>query len=502
MLRASLVLACLAGSLVVPQPASGQTVNPDGSVSAGPTAEQPLARKGFVTKQTAVTITFDDLGAGEVVAANRYEPQGVLVSIGPNGSGGSITGSGSAGPCNGTRSVQSEPFVGPSLLFRFPDGASDVSLLSGDFGPSDEDVITLTAYGDDALTMVVASQTVTLAEGIPPTCLPLTVAADRIAAVEVTSAGIFTNSVFVDDLVFTPAPQYVVQLEKRRDTDIEAGNNYSENATIRATVVYPPGDPNAGRQVRDFNGMITFEEDAGTTYYDGMDGATMLPMMVAANSGRAEIEIKSVSNSTNGTGPIDARIRATGEGLMEDAATNPLAIDQWVDENSDGFIDWLDEWSADIHGCARGAGGELQTIERRVSSLDQDANTSRCGSTPNMPANRSPIFISPVCSFGGQNVHRLNTNNELSVTVIHEARHAWQNYQRNARRGTDDDGMRATYRNDDDLDFWLQVVDFTSADDITEMIGGTGDTTPDPGGIPAWEVDAEDFGVANRNACP
>jgi hypothetical protein len=497
MLRKSVALACL---LAIPGVAQAQiTVHPDGSAEGTPTTPQPLVTRGIVFKQTAVTLNFNDLAAGEVVAQDRYGAQGVQITTGPGSTAaGVVTGSGSAGPCDGTRSIQTEPFTGPSILFRFPDGASDVALSSGDFGPSDQDVITLTAYGDDALTMVVASQTVTLAEGAPTGCLALMVAADKIAAVELTSAGSFTNSVFIDNFTFTPAPKFVVQLEKRGRTDVEAANGYSENTKIRATVVYPPGDPKAGQRVRDFNGMITFEEEPATTYYDGNDGATSLPMTVQASSGRAEIEIKSVSNSNNTSGPVDAGIRAHGPELDEDAATNPLAVDQWVDENGDGFIDWLEESATAIHRCFRGQSGEVKTVEGKVSRLEQ--TTTACGTTPAQLANRSPIRISPVC--GTPNRHRLNVTNELSDTVAHEARHAWQNSERNRHVGTNDDGNNATPRNDDDLDFFLEVVSFPSANLITEMVSGTGEATADPGGVAAWETDAPTYAGAHRNACP
>ena len=497
MLRPSLGLVIL---LAGPVAAHAQLiVHPDGSAEAAPTTAQPLIARGVVLKQTSVTLNFNDLAAGEAVAQDRYAAQGVLITTGPGSTApGVVTGSGAGGPCDGTRSIQTEPFTGPSFLFRFPEGASDVTLSSGDFGPSDQDVITLTAYGDDALTMVVASQTVTLPEGAPTSCLPLTVAADRIAAVEVTSAGSFPNSIFVDNLTYTPAPQFVVQLEKRGDADVEAANNYSENTELRATVVYPPGHPRAGQRVRDFDGMITFEEDAGTTYYDGNDGATLLPMTVQASGGRAEIEIKSVSNSNNTSGPIDAQIRAHGTELQEDPATNPLSVDQWVDENNDGFIDWLEESANAIHRCFRGQRGEVGTVERKVSQIEQ--TTTACGTTPAQLANRSPIRISPVC--GTPNRHRLNVTNELSDTVAHEARHAWQNSERNRRAGTDDDGNRATPRNDDDLDFFLEVVSFASANLITEMVSGTGDASADPGGVAAWETDAPNYAGVHRNTCP
>lgn len=291
-----------------------------------------------------------------------------------------------------------------------------------------------------------------------------------------------------------------VQLTRVGRTSIEAANQYSENSRLRATVVFPAGHPQAGRVDRNFNGMVTFTEVPGTAYYDGNNGATLLPQTVQASAGVAEIEIKSVSNSNNVTGPVDARIRADGQGLTPQASTNPLSVDQWVDENSNGFIDWLYQWTASIDRCARGQAGEVGTVAAHVGRIVQYSGTD-CGATTGSVAAHTPIRISPVCR--SPNAHRLNTGGELTDTVLHEARHAWQFSERGRSSGNNDDRNSATPRNDDDLDFWLEIVSLTTANSITEAAGGTGDTTPNPNAIQnGWEVDAPNFAGRFRNVCP
>jgi hypothetical protein len=86
--------------------------------------------------------------------------------------------------------------------------------------------------------------------------------------------------------------------------------------------------------------------------------------------------------------------------------------------------------------------------------------------------------------------------------VLHEARHTWQNSERNRAVGINDDRNSATPRNDDDLDFWLEVVSLASATSITEAAGGTGDTHSDLGGVAAWETDAPNFAGMFHNTCP
>ena len=197
---------------------------------------------------------------------------------------------------------------------------------------------------------------------------------------------------------------------------------------------------------------------------------------------------------------MDARIRASAPDAMPQAATNPLSVDQWVDENRNGFIDWLDKSTAAIHRCAKRQPGEMGTVQDSASDLEQEPNTSLCGSTERVLARRGTIKISPVC--GNPNRHRLNVTNELSDTVVHEARHAWQNTDRNRSVGVNDDGSGATPRNDDDLDFLVEIVSFPSANLLTEAVSGTGDNSADPDGTARREEDASNHGALFRNTCP
>ena len=120
----------------------------------------------------------------------------------------------------------------------------------------------------------------------------------------------------------------------------ESGNNYSENTTLRATALFPPGHSQAGQVVQTFNEKIKFEE-TGTNYCNGNDGATSLPQEVQATAGVAEIVIKSLSNSSQkGMKPQDATAKATADKCDQHGATNPMAIPQWVDEDGDGNVDW------------------------------------------------------------------------------------------------------------------------------------------------------------------
>ncbi len=294
---------------------------------------------------------------------------------------------------------------------------------------------------------------------------------------------------------------------------IEPGNNYSENVGLKAALIFPPGHPNAGDTVVDFSGMVVFDEDPSTNYYDGENGASLLPTTAQAQEGVAKIILKSVSNSNDPAGPIDAKIIATAPAVAPDPATNPLSVDQWVDESRNGLIDWLEKHSDEVLRCSRRVGDEAKKIADKVKEILQDPGVGpegpQCGSTPllDTKATKISIAISPVC--GSPNEHRLNVNNGLSITVLHESRHAWQNTERFRKVGVDDDGLSETPRNDDDSDLLLEEVAFISADLITEAVNGTGDSSFDadiddaekPAGKKQWEIDAENFGITNAGLC-
>ena len=206
-------------SLTLASPAV--VVNPDGSETIGtlPTGNLPLP----VGSPTSITVDFNDLAPEQVVAPDRYLTLGLRIEIGPSSTtSGVVEGSLTDVPCDGTRSIKTEPFTGPSFLLRFPHGVTSVSLDAGDIGPSDSDLITVKAYSDDALTTLIDTDIGSLAQGAPTGCVRLAVQATDLAvikAVEITSDSVYVlssnspsgvsaypNSIFVDNVTFAPAP--------------------------------------------------------------------------------------------------------------------------------------------------------------------------------------------------------------------------------------------------------------------------------------------------------
>ena len=207
--------------LVLPTVASTDVVvNPDGSATIGNVATSDAYVVGRqssavpAASPASTTVDFNDLIPGQAVASDRYITQGLIIEIAPNSMAyGSVIGSYIDGPCDGTRSLQTEPFTGPGFLLRFPHGVTSVALDAGDLGPSDSDVITVKAYSDDALTTIVSMDIGFLPQGAPSGCVRLSVQANRIKAVEITTVSLYDdgssltpnsypNSVFIDNVTF------------------------------------------------------------------------------------------------------------------------------------------------------------------------------------------------------------------------------------------------------------------------------------------------------------
>lgn len=212
----------LSGFMLLSTVASTQVVvNPDGSETLGtlPMGNLPTP----AASQASITVDFNDLAPEQVVSPDRYKTLGLRIEIGPSSTtSGVVEGSLTEVPCDGTRSIKTQPFIGPSFLLRFPNGVTSVSLDAGDVGPSDSDSITVKAFSDDSLETLVAFDIGLILQGDPTGCVRLSVHADRIQAVEITSESFYVlssnsssgvssypNSIFMDNVTFEPVPQTV-----------------------------------------------------------------------------------------------------------------------------------------------------------------------------------------------------------------------------------------------------------------------------------------------------
>lgn len=201
-LIALLLIACDSKS------SHGQEVSEAQLLSGEPIPGTQIGEPSTGGTDSPVVIDFNDLGSFEVVAPNRYLAK--LVQIFP--SSGTAVGSFGIGPCDGSRALRTRGFTGPSILLNFTVPVKNVSIEAGDFGPSDKDIMTLTAFSGPLGTGgVVGSDTKTLGFLHATRCLNLAVSGAGIMSATITSVSTgfgrsFPNSIFQDNLDYCVVP--------------------------------------------------------------------------------------------------------------------------------------------------------------------------------------------------------------------------------------------------------------------------------------------------------
>jgi hypothetical protein len=201
---------------------------------------------------------------------------------------------------------------------------------------------------------------------------------------------------------------------------IDSRNQYSENSLIRLTLRFPAGHNRAGELFCGYRAPVRIEEWR-TSVYDGRFGASRLPMTVDLSQGVAEFTLKSLARYPS----IDMRKAPVPQiAIFLGGRHQLLDVPQWVDQDGDEKIDWLEARVDDILGRARDSRvPELRSVIRSISGWKQ-SYLMDCGYF----RDEDPTFayVSPVClDWDGENRHRLNTRQELTATVLHEARHVW-----------------------------------------------------------------------------
>ncbi len=211
-----------------------------------------------------------------------------------------------------------------------------------------------------------------------------------------------------------------ILLERLEPVVIESGNHYSENTQIRIRLVWPQQHSKAGRLFKGYSEPVQVEE-ANTEIYDGRNGATQLPMQLRLPEGETVITLKSLANYAAldlRNAPVPHITVTTG------GRSAQLLIPQWVDVDADDKTDWLERRVEDLLARMRSSSvAEVRDVIGAVRSWQQ-LYKSGCGYFEVGPPDI--VFVSAAClDWNGVNGHRLNADQLLSATVLHEARHAW-----------------------------------------------------------------------------
>lgn len=259
------------------------------------------------------------------------------------------------------------------------------------------------------------------------------------------------------------------------DFEIEPGNNYSENWTVRATVVHAT----SGERLTNFKGRVEIAEDGTGIYIQNVQYGASLPQYLdftPSDMGVKDFVAKSLAGPKieMTTPPEVAKIHAVNYPTFGGS----LMLEQWVtygqiDPKATGVVyDWMERKMVDIRESAT---GDVATVLAFMDTYKVFKNPNAMGQTT--PARQGPREIrlnphkncmridnyqvpyrDPLCTHRTERLHF-----QLKRTLLHEARHAYQGHVAGLGLGTTAcscgftmsfDGNPANEANDSDHD-WL-----------------------------------------------
>ncbi|GEM_PF-2603000 len=244
---------------------------------------------------------------------------------------------------------------------------------------------------------------------------------------------IFLLLAVISPPVKSGALQPVIEVQTPGKVQIEPANNYSENTRLRIRLLYPPDHPRAGEVMTGLPGTVTISEYV-TRIYDGAHGATRLPMSVTAAEGEWDVLLKSLARYT----VPDQRFAPVPKVEVRYAGSlASVRVPQWVDNDGDEQMDWLQQRVDDLIAAMQSSG--IPEVMEVISALEgwHESYRIECGGID--PGQPYVARIGPSClNWDGENDHRLNTHQELTATLLHEARHVWQRRQGMMAQGRED----------------------------------------------------------------
>lgn len=270
-----------------------------------------------------------------------------------------------------------------------------------------------------------------------------------------------------------------MKLEQVGNTVINAQNKYSEDTTIRVTAV----DEQTGATLNWFTGDVTItelpqEEGVYKRIYSQNGGS--LPALVKITAGGTttfvakslagpDEEKKGVQRKPN-----DAEITSGNYPFY--GTPSHLTIEQWIDRErphfpvaEEGVPDWFEYRTKDFFDAH--VGGNVGTVLSKIASYRIDwvtLNQSPASGLASTDRGRKgTVTFNPYIderirlnSEGGTSYCVPKGKNHFNV-ILHEARHCYQGFIAGANdlaNTNDDDNKPETPKNDDDLDWLVEVM--------------------------------------------
>lgn len=258
-----------------------------------------------------------------------------------------------------------------------------------------------------------------------------------------------------------------MKLEKVGYTYIEPANTYSENTSIKITAVNA-----SGQTYESFTGSVNIAEDSSDPNYVKIycQNGGYPPSSVTLdppNKGSKIFIAKSLAGpppGKEGSSPPDpARIITPNYDLYQ---ANYLSVPQWTNDLGTlhakalgNVYDWFETRTKDIFD---GASGDLATVLSKISYYEQcthdhGGQVKDWDHTATSQVCFNPHFVQMrLDTSGGTNCGDPRTHYHTN-SVIHEARHCYQDYLSSVDLGQPDD-ISGRPNNDDDQDWLAESV--------------------------------------------
>lgn len=211
------------------------------------------------------------------------------------------------------------------------------------------------------------------------------------------------------------AQAWMLQVTPVDNVYIDPNNNYAETRRYRVRALTSSGE------VDTTVNTSVYVQEADTQVYDGLYGASALPLELEMRDGAAQLTLRSLARYTAIEQRNDPVPRID---IAADESSVSFYVPQWVDADHDGEIDWLALRVAAL--VRRGLESNVPVVRAVLASVQdwRQSSAQDCGGV--LPQSPTTVQVGAVClNAEGMNTHRTNMDAELATTLLHEARHVW-----------------------------------------------------------------------------
>ena len=262
-----------------------------------------------------------------------------------------------------------------------------------------------------------------------------------------------------------------LKLELVGPISISDDGKYFEEAKVKVTAV----NKRTGQVLTNFSDTVVLEETGLPVLYDQNGGDLGNPVEVAGGTGLTKL--RSRADAIDNDRPRPARIVVADYPM----SGGPLSVEQWVDEgNLDPFphggrnYDWFEAMIRDTRARFPMGSGARDVLSKtsdyeivnQILDAQGDEQKDACGSTKAAPGVSSSRLRATCVGMRADEPRLLKCGAAVTpistATVLHEARHTYQNYLATVDFGALDTG--AGPPNDSDRDLLVEIIPVPPSD--------------------------------------